>query len=684
MRKQIKKMFSAVVTACLSLGLVFNAGVMTAKADSSSWNFKNSNFKSLGTVSSTVTVDGLTLVATSSKTMSVVADNQTADGTEYTYALALGGGGSTSYRAVKVPVSGSDTIKVVLRSTGSSTRTLVVADSKGNQLGTMSAGSSASLQSYSYSGSSGYVYLYSSGSGINLYKIQVDSKSASSGSEGSSSSGSSSSSSSGASGSVSWNFKDADFKNLGKISSNTTVNNLTLTASSSKTMEVKSDTVTVSGTQYTYALALSGTGSTSSRSVMIPVSGACTIKVVLRSSGSSARTLVITDAKGNQLGTLNAAADASLGTFNYTGSAGNIYLYSSNSGINLYKIQVDGGVSGSSSSSSGSSSGSSTSGSSTSSGSSSSSGSTSSSSSGSQIIVKNGGTTLEAAVKSAKKGTTIVIDGTVKSGAVSLPAGVNISGKNNATIDFSQTSGSSGRGITLSGNGSTIENITVKNAADNGIFISGSNNTLKYVTCCYNKDAGFQVSNGGANNKFYNCTSHHNADAKGENADGFAVKLHSGEGNYFENCIAEYNSDDGWDCYAAHGAVTLVNCQANYNGYCDGIYGDGNGFKMGGVDNKTSGVAAHLDPLNHVLIGCSAKGNYANGFDRNNQSGVVTMKNCTADSNKGKNYNWPLTGKPSALGYEVTFGKAIIQDCVSKNGTNNIKGATLKGTCSGF
>ena len=157
----------------------------------------------------------------------------------------------------------------------------------------------------------------------------------------------------------------------------------------------------------------------------------------------------------------------------------------------------------------------------------------------------------------AIKGTTIVIDGTVKSGAVSVPAGVNISGKNNA--------------------------------------------------------------------------------------DGFACKLHSGEGNYFESCIAEYNSDDGWDCYAAHGKITLVNCQANYNGYCDGIYGDGNGFKMGGVDNKTEGVAAHLDPLDHTL-----------------------------------------TGKPSALGYEVTFGKAIIQDCVSKDGSNNIKGATLKGTCVGF
>ncbi|MDE7094045.1 MAG: RICIN domain-containing protein [Oscillospiraceae bacterium] len=308
----------------------------------------------------------------------------------------------------------------------------------------------------------------------------------------------------------------------------------------------------------------------------------------------------------------------------------------------------------------------------------------SSTSSGNTIEVKNGGTSLSDAIKKASSGTTIVINGTVKSGAIKVPAGVNISGKNNATIDFSSTSGSNGRGLSFYGNGSTIENVTIKNASDNGIYIEGSKNTFKYVTCCYNQDAGFQVSNGGSDNKFYNCYSHHNADAKGENADGFANKLHSGTGNYYENCVAEYNSDDGWDCYAAHGAVTLVNCQANYNGYCDGIYGDGNGFKMGGVDNKTSGVAAHLDPCNHVLKGCTAKGNYASGFDRNNQNGVVTMENCIADGNKKNNYNWPLTGKPSALGYEVTFGKAKIISCTSKNGSNNIKGATLSGNCQGF
>lgn len=469
--------------------------------------------------------------------------------------------------------------------------------------------------------------------------------------------------------SKSWNFKNSGFNNLGTITSTKTVDGLGLIATSSKTMTVKKENVTVSGTAYTYALALGGAGSTSYRAVKVPVSGSDTIKVTLRSSGSDTRKLVVANSSGKQLGTISAASSASLGTYKYSGSSGYVYLYSAGSGINIYKIQVD--SSGTSSGESSSSGGSSSSG-------------ESSSSSGNEIVVKNGGTTLAEAIKKAKSGTTIVIDGTVKSGAVSLPSGVNISGKNNATIDFSQTSGSSGRGITISGNGSVLQNITVKNASDNGIYITGSNNTFKYVTCCYNKDAGFQVSNGGAYNKFYNCNSHHNADAKGENADGFAVKLHSGEGNYFENCKAEYNSDDGWDCYAAHGAVKLVNCQANYNGLCDGIMGDGNGFKMGGVDNKTDGVAAHLDPLNHELIGCTAKGNYANGFDRNNQSGVVTMKNCVADSNKGKNYNWPLTGKPSALGYQVTFGKAIIQDCTSINGTNNITGATLKGNCSGF
>ena len=464
--------------------------------------------------------------------------------------------------------------------------------------------------------------------------------------------------------SASWNFKDTNFKNLGTISSSITVDNLGLIATSSKTMSVIANSQTLNGTSYTYALALGGGGSTSYRAVKVPVNGASTIKVTLMSSGSSTRSLVVANSSGSKLTTLSAGTSLATQSYNYTGSKGYVYLYSSGSGINIFKIQVD-----DNSSSSGSGSGSD-------------SGSDSGSSSGNTIVVSNGGTSLSSAISQAKSGTTIIVNGTVKSGTVNLPAGVTLKGQNNAVIDFSQTSGSN-RGIVIATNGSTLRDIKIINAADNGIYITGSNNTFYNVETAYNKDAGVQVSNGGAYNKFYNCYSHHNADAKGENADGFAVKLHSGEGNYFEGCTAEYNSDDGWDLYAAHGAVTFVNCKANYNGECNGIKGDGNGFKLGGVDNKTSGTAAHLDPLPHKLTDCSAKGNLKNGFDRNNQNGVVTMIRCTGDSNKGKNFNWPLTGKPSALGYTVTFGKAILNNCTSINGSNNITGATLT-NCIGF
>ena len=132
-KKGLKKVLAWGMSIVCMLAMVLAGSPMTAKASASTlWNFKNTGFKNLGTISSTVTVDNLSLIATSSKTMSVIANSQTVDGTAYTYALALGGSGSTSYRAVKVPVSGTDTIKVTCMSSGSAARTLVVADGSGN------------------------------------------------------------------------------------------------------------------------------------------------------------------------------------------------------------------------------------------------------------------------------------------------------------------------------------------------------------------------------------------------------------------------------------------------------------------------------------------------------------------------------------------------------------------------
>lgn len=184
---RIQKPLSSMLGVFL-IAAVMMTSMMAKASTSSSWNFSYSDFRNLGTISSSITVNNLIFLADSSKTMRVYSAPLSLDGTIYTYCLALGGSGSTSYRAVKVPVSGSDTIKVTMKSSGTSVRSLVVANASGSQLTTLSAGTNLAVSSYYYSGNSGYVYLYSAGSGINLYKIQVDSYMSSTGGSSESSS----------------------------------------------------------------------------------------------------------------------------------------------------------------------------------------------------------------------------------------------------------------------------------------------------------------------------------------------------------------------------------------------------------------------------------------------------------------------------------------------------------------
>lgn len=305
--------------------------------------------------------------------------------------------------------------------------------------------------------------------------------------------------------------------------------------------------------------------------------------------------------------------------------------------------------------------------------------------------VSSSGTSLSTAISKAKSGDTILISGTVTSDTVKIPAGVTIKGKTGKSTDkvnFSSTSGSSGKGFVINTNGSTIEDLDIYGAADNGIYMEGSNNKLTNLNVHNNSDAGVQLSNGAANNTLTNVYSYSNADATGENADGFAIKLHSGIGNKLYSCTSEGNSDDGYDLYAAHGAVYFENCKAINNGSAKTssgktVKGDGNGFKLGGVDNKTSGVAAHLDPLEHTLVNCTATGNTGSGFDRNNQNGTLHLTDCIGSSNGKYNYNLPASGTPSALGYKVTFNKAVLKSCTSSNGSNDVSGATLT-SCTGF
>ncbi|MBQ6555856.1 MAG: carbohydrate binding domain-containing protein [Firmicutes bacterium] len=147
-----------------------NSGTTTSK----SWNFSDSQFNGLRTLTSNVTIDGITIFANSSKTVSVPSSPQTLNGTTYKYCLALGGGGSTSYRAVKVPVSGSTVLKVTAKSTGSDTRTLVFVNDSGQQVGSMDVNGTLATGQVTINGN-GNIYIYSTRNGINIYKIQRDS-----------------------------------------------------------------------------------------------------------------------------------------------------------------------------------------------------------------------------------------------------------------------------------------------------------------------------------------------------------------------------------------------------------------------------------------------------------------------------------------------------------------------------
>lgn len=306
-------------------------------------------------------------------------------------------------------------------------------------------------------------------------------------------------------------------------------------------------------------------------------------------------------------------------------------------------------------------------------------GGTTTSYAGSTYNVSNGGLTLSQAVAKAKSGDKIVVKGTVKSGSVVLPAGVILKGSDsNAKINFS----SADRGITIKGNNAQVLDLDIYNAKDNGIYITGSSNKVSNCDVYNNGDTGVQLSNGASNNKIVNVNSYHNVDSSGGNADGFACKLHTGNGNVFDHCVATENSDDGYDLYAAHGAVKFISCKAIRNGKWNGKVGNGSGFKVGGVDNKEPGKAAHLDPCKHTLTDCYAEGNKVN-FDRNNQNGVVTMTRCTGKNATNKNFAFPRTGTPSALGYKVTFAKAIMKNCTSIGAKNDISGATLT-NCTGF
>lgn len=209
-------------------------------------------------------------------------------------------------------------------------------------------------------------------------------------------------------------------------------------------------------------------------------------------------------------------------------------------------------------------------------------------------------------------------------------------------IDFDKKT----EGIILSGDYWHIKGIEVSNSAANekGMVIGGNHNIVEESRFYNNGNTGLQISRTDiteddkdkwpSHNLILNSTAFDNVDPSNNNADGFAAKLTSGEGNVFKGCIAHNNIDDGWDLYTkvgtgAIGKVVIEDSVAYNNGtLTDGTEGNGdkNGFKLGG-----EGV--HVP---HLIKNSIAFGNGAVGFASNSNPGVRAVNNISFN-NKGGN-----------------------------------------------
>ena len=188
--------------------------------------------------------------------------------------------------------------------------------------------------------------------------------------------------------------------------------------------------------------------------------------------------------------------------------------------------------------------------------------------------------------------------------------------------------------------------VTKSADAQKGIQLSGSHCTLDRIDAYKNGNTGIQISRYMTYDKFedwpsddliLNCTSYLNADKGYEDADGFAAKLTVGNNVVFDGCISYYNADDGWDLFAkvetgSIGMVTVKNSVAYKNGYVldaegkDVDAGNGNGFKLGG-----SSISGH-----HRLINCVAFDNKCKGID-SNSCPDIEVENCTSFNNESFN-----------------------------------------------
>ncbi len=284
--------------------------------------------------------------------------------------------------------------------------------------------------------------------------------------------------------------------------------------------------------------------------------------------------------------------------------------------------------------------------------------------------------------------------------------GINAEGTYPAILDFRSTAYGT-RGLTIkSCTYLHLKNLTLRYSGKNNLYNEGSFCLFENLDIYGSADTGCQMKIGG-DNIIKNVDSHDNFDYQtmsgnaanfGGNADGFADKQFTGNGNHYIGCRSWNNSDDGWDFFqrVSNSKTIIEDCICYQNGapyynmqnhpryqtdkawfdskvgttltdrYGNTItvslsqypnQGNGNGFKMGG--NYTD----HKIEIHH----CLSIGNYARGFDHNNNGGTMWVYNCSAYLNQN-NY-----------GFSTNYGTSYLRNCVTlgSKGSDSYRAQTV-------
>lgn len=305
------------------------------------WNLSEGDFNSLGVITDTTSINGLTLNATTEKPMSLWHTVEPVNEMRYGRVLKLEGSGNENYRSVAFDVNGSVDIYVVAKSSHvKETRNLILANNKG--LVYIQPVKDADCYKLTYNGGPDTLYLYSQHSGINLYTIgykRNDSESVQTTDDDN----------------MDWTFDNAELSAYNDSNYITgdikTSDGLIIKASEDYPMQIQRSTNHKNGFRYTQAINLLGESRYGKRQILFDVKKDMDIYITASHLGAAdeIRSLnvrsqfgenVIDSVDGVNTSIVNVTNQIKTYKLTYNGDGDKILIHSLDSGIRIYRISV--------------------------------------------------------------------------------------------------------------------------------------------------------------------------------------------------------------------------------------------------------------------------------------------------------------------------------------------------------